>query len=218
MDRPDGRLLYQPQLLWADSMTTLQGTGYVIEHQNKYFGVTSLHFMNFDAGGLRSATWLDVASERPLATFRTSLGRPVRTTITLMRHIADDFLLLPLSKPPEGGYVLHLEVVDRYEVGTRLWFPNKSRETELGHVWMDAAIAEDAGTHLIVRIREPLTMESQSGSPLLNASTGKVVGMIYGGEIENGHTLLTLCPARSIVKHLNRRQQVTPLSTSIRRR
>lgn len=216
--KPDGRILYQPQLLWADSMSTLQGTGYVIEHQGKFFGVTSVHFMNFDAGGLRSATWLDVYSEQPLATFRTSLGRPARTAITLPAHAADDFVLLPLTKPPEEGAVLELESVDRYEIGTRVWFPNKNRENRLGHVWLDGTVTEDAGNYIVVRFREPVVLESQSGSPLLHASTGKVLGMIQGGREESGQTLLTLCPARSLVKFLGRRQPLLPLTTSIRRR
>ena len=216
--KPAGRILYQPQLLWSNSMSTVQGTGYVIRHGEKYFGVTSLHFLDFDAGGLRSATWLDVFNETPLATFRASLGKPIRASFTLPRHVADDFLLLPLTTLPEGGTALQLEQVERYSPGERLWFPNKNRDVEIGHEWIDATIIEDAGHLIKVRVRDPIVLQSQSGSPLLNASTGKVVGMIHGGNEEDGKIILTLCPARSLVKHLGRRQQLSPLMTSISRR
>ena len=216
--RPGGRILFQPQLLWSDSMSTLQGTGYVIQHAGKFFAVTSLHFMDFDAGGLRSATWLDVVNQTPLATLRASLGRPVRAAFTQPRHVADDFLLLPLSAEPEGTRALVLEQVERYSPGERLWFPNKTRESEFGHEWIDATVIEDAGHLIKVRLRDPVTLESQSGSPLLNAATGKVVGMVHSGTEEEGKVILTLCPARSIAKYLARRHTLSPLMTSISRR
>jgi hypothetical protein len=216
--RPSGKLLFQPQLLWSNSDTTLQGTGYIIEHRGKFFGVTSIHFLDFDAGGLRAATWLDVYSEMPLATFRASLGRPARTTISQPKHVADDFLLLPLTAVPEQSTALQLEQVERYSAGTRLWFPNKSRDVESGYEWIDATVLEDLGYLIKAKLRDPIVIQSQSGSPLLNADTGKVVGMVQGGEEENGKVTLTLCPARSLVKFLSRPQQTTALLTSIRRR
>lgn len=216
--KPQGRLLYQPQFLWADSMTTFQGTGYLIEHGGKFFGVTSIHFLNFDAGGLGSATWLEIHSGEPAATFRSSLGRPVRATITRPRDVADDFLLLPCRQPPEGSTPLQLENVERYAPGTRLWFPDKKHDAELGHQWIDATVAEDLGYLIKVRLREPVAIDSQSGSPILNAETGKVIGMIQGSVEENGKIILTLCPARSLLKHLGRRQEVVTLMTSISRR
>lgn len=216
--KPDGKILYQPQFLWANSMSTFQGTGYVINHGGKLYGVTSVHFLDFDAGGLRAATWLDVPTERPLATFRASLGRPARTAITRPRDVADDFVLLPCNAPPEEGLALQLEQVARYESGTRLWFPNKNRQVELGHEWIDAAVVEDLGHLIRVKLSASVVMNSQSGSPLLNAATGKVIGMVNGGEEERGAIILTLCPARAVLKHLGRRQELTSLMTSIRRR
>ena len=216
--KPEGKILFQPQLLWANSMTTFQGTGYLIEHGGKLFGVTSIHYLDFDAGGLGSATWLDVYSERPLATFRASLGRPARTTITRPRDVADDFLLLPCTKPPEEGTPLHLENVEHYASGTRLWFPNKTRDIDLGHQWIDATVVEDLGYLIKVQLRDPIAIESQSGSPVLSADTGKVIGMVQAGAEENGKVTLTLCPARSVLKFLGRRQQTYALMTSISRR
>jgi hypothetical protein len=216
--KPDGRILFQPQLLWANSETTLQGTGYLIEHKGKYFGVTSIHFLNFDVGGLRGATWLDVASESPVTTFRTSLGGPLRTSITRMRDAADDFLLLPIASQPEETTVLQLEQVAKYAPGTRLWFPNKNRDAAAGHTWIDATVVEDAGFWIQVRLAEKIILQSQSGSPVLNAETGKVIGMLQGAEDEHGRTMLYLCPARSLIKHLGRNLKPVSLMTSIRRR
>lgn len=216
--RPAGKILFQPQLLWSNSMTTLQGTGYLIEHAGKYFGVTAVNYLDFTAGGLGSATWLDVYSERPLATFRSSLGRPLRTTFTRPGDTADDFLLLPCNQPPEEGTALQIENVPRYEPGNRLWFPNKSREVEIGHDWIDATVVEDLGYLIKVRLQDPISLQTQSGSPVLNADTGKVIGMVHAGEELNGKLILTLCPARSLARHLSRRQATVSLLSSIARR
>jgi hypothetical protein len=216
--KPSGKFLFQPQLLWGNSECTVQGTGYIIVHDKKYFGVTSIHFLDFNAGGLQSATWLEIPSEVPVATFRSSLGRPLRSAITLPQHVADDFVLMPLRTMPEDYTALQLEQVERYSTDTRLWFPNKRLDLEAGYEWIDATVIEDAGHLIRVRLRESVTLQSQSGSPVFNAETGKVVGMVQGGTDENGRTVLTLCPARSLVKHLGRRQQIFSLTTSIRRR
>lgn len=218
MFRPAGRILFQPQLTWANSESTLQGTGYLIEHDGKIYGVTSIHFLNFDAGGLKAANWLDVYAETPVATFRVSYGRPARTAISLMRHAADDFLLLPGGALPANTTALKLESIARYEPGTRLWFPNKSREVEAGYTWIDATVVEDSGAWIEVRLGEKITIQSQSGSPVLNATTGRVIGMVQGAEEQNGRTMLYLCPARSLVKFLGRKQRLYPLTTSISRR
>ncbi len=215
--KPDGRILFQPQLQWGNSDTTFQGTGYLIEHNGRYFGVTSIHFLNFDAGGLQGATWLDVPTESPVATFRSSLGRPTRTAINRMRDVADDFLLLPCPQLPAATTPLQLEQVARYEPGTRLWFPNKSRDAASGHAWIDATVVEDAGYWIQVRLSDPITIQSQSGSPVLNAATGRVIGMLQGVEDQNGTTMLYLCPARSLLKHLARNPRPVSLTTSIRR-
>lgn len=216
--RPAGKILFQPQLLWSNSMTTLQGTGYLIEHGGKCFGVTAVNYLDFNAGGLGSATWLDVYSERPLATFRSSLGRPLRTTFTKPGDTVDDFLLLPCNHPPEEGTPLQLENVSRYEPGTRLWFPNKSREVEIGHEWIDGTVVEDLGYLIKVRLQDPVSFQTQSGSPVLNAETGKVIGMVHEGEEVNGKCVLTLCPSRSLTRHLGRRQPTVSLLSSIARR
>jgi len=167
---------------------------------------------------LRAATWLDVYSERPLATFRSSLGRPLRTAITQPRHVADDFLLLPCATPPDDTIPLQLEDVARYPVGARLWFPNKNREFQAGHEWIDATVLEDLGYLIRIRLRDRIALDSQGGSPVLNADTGKVIGLFHRGEDDNGKISVTLCPARSILKFMSRAPKPMSLLTSIDRR
>jgi hypothetical protein len=58
-EKPVGKFLFQPMLIWGTSEVTHQGTGYLMKYENKIFGVTSIHFLNFDAGGLFEAIWLD---------------------------------------------------------------------------------------------------------------------------------------------------------------
>jgi hypothetical protein len=53
---------------------------------------------------------------------------------------------------------------------------------------------------------------------VLNATTGRVIGMVQGAEEQHGRTMLYLCPARSLMKFLGRKQRLYPLTTSISRR
>jgi hypothetical protein len=125
LPKPDGRFLFQPQLVWGNSETTHQGTGYLINHGQHIYGVTSIHFLNFDAGGLRKAVWEDINTDEAVVEFSKSIGKPARTEIERYPDIQHDFLLMPLEKSIGNCTTLELESVHRYANKTKLWFPNK---------------------------------------------------------------------------------------------
>ena len=212
-EKPTLRFLFQPKLAYANSEQVLAGTGYLIKNGEDLFGATCVHFLDFDAGGLLEAHFLDIRTSRPMLTFHNSLGRPNRAEIKEQADIQHDFILLPAKELPVGCSALKLEALERYPRGTKLWFPNKSDEKRYGYVWLDAEVIEDDLHVIKVRFAMPPSLESRSGTPFLNPESGCVIGMLMGWD-DSG---VLVCPARSIVKWLQKPPQPVPLKESIKK-
>ncbi|SKB03534.1 hypothetical protein SAMN02745166_03835 [Prosthecobacter debontii] len=213
-EKPTGKFLFQPMLIWATSEVTHQGTGYLLKHENHAYGVTSIHFLDFDAGGLFEAIWLDVHSSKPIAGFRTSAGKPKTTSIQKFEDIQNDFLIMPLEKIPDGCVGIEIEKVAHYSKGHKLWFPNKAEEESIGYTWVEAEIVEDKGHMMTARLLSEVKLQGRSGSPFFSQETGKAIGMLMGGD-ENE---IYLCPTRGIVDSLESNPTPIPLMESITNR
>ena len=211
--RPEGRFLFQPMLIWGTSEVTQQGTGYLIQHEGKWFGVTSTHFLDFGKKGLFEAIWLDIPSDEPVIGFKKGLGKPERTEIERHTDIEHDFLLLPAEVPPAKAAGLQLDAEGNYAAGTKLWFPNKSTKAETGYEWVEGEIVKDEGYMIRVKLLSRVALRSQSGSPFLRQDNGRVVGMLMGSE---GKEIL-LCPSRSLLKRLKSGAAEVPLMEAIRK-
>lgn len=62
-----------------------------------------------------------------------------------------------------------------------------------------------------VRLLSPVTLQSQSGTPFINQATGRVAGMLMGGDKNE----LYLCPARGLLERLSQNMADIPLIESI---
>ena len=118
--RPNGAFLFQPELEWANGKTTRQGTGYLLRYGKRTFGVTSMHFMDFEAGGLKQATWFDLESDEATARFRNSLGRLGAKDLKTYSDLQHDLVVLPLNTHPSDVTLLEIEHVKKYPAGTLL--------------------------------------------------------------------------------------------------
>lgn len=212
-ERPSGRFLFQPMLIWATSEVTHQGTGYLIRSDERIFGVTSLHFMNFEAGGLFEAIWLDIRTSKPIVRFDRSLGQPAKTSIETYADIEHDFVLMPAEGLPPDCAALEIEVIQRYPKGAKLWFPNKSGASDIGYDWIEAEIVKDDGHMIRVRLLSKIALQSQSGSPFISQKSGRVVGMLMGGDEKE----IFLCPARSLARRLEAAPKEVTLMSGIKR-
>ena len=67
-----------------------------------------------------------------------------------------------------------------------------------------------------IKLDTLIELESQSGSPVFSRQNGKVVGMVFGGEVEDGECVLWLCPARNILRFLAGDRNPVPLMRSVR--
>lgn len=73
--KPEGPLVFQPKLNWANDNVTYQGTGFLVQTPGgEIAGITSAHYINFDGPALSSVTWLDIPGYDPLITFEYSLA------------------------------------------------------------------------------------------------------------------------------------------------
>ena len=75
VSKPEGPLVFQPKLNWANDKVTHQGTGFLVQTPaGEIAGITSAHYINFDGPALSSVTWLEIPGYDPLITFEYSLA------------------------------------------------------------------------------------------------------------------------------------------------
>ncbi|MBS0660155.1 MAG: hypothetical protein JSR82_18105 [Verrucomicrobia bacterium] len=210
--RPEGRFLFQPKLVWANGSVTYQGTGFLLRAGERYFGATSLHFMNFAAGGLLEAVWLDIVNESTVASFKDGFGLPAVSKFETEAEIEHDFLLMPMPALPKGTTALQLDETDSFAAGMELWFPDKTPTEKSGYRWIRAVVVADEGHVLRIRLLDPVKLQSQSGSPAIAKASGKVIGLLFRGSERE----LLLCPARSLTRRLSAPLPAVPLAESIK--
>lgn len=183
----DRATLFQPVLVWSDDSVTVQGTGFVVQHDGRSFGITSSHFI--------------APSPTPLA--RVALGSiPALEKLTTTPHAwgpmgpaagesADDFRDDYLVMPIEGVKLqsLELDLRDMPEVGEEIWFPDKSDEVDHGHVVREGRVTRATLGVVEVALDDPIELESQSGTPVLSARTNRVLGILGGADSEEGKRL-----------------------------
>ncbi|MEM7160662.1 MAG: hypothetical protein AAF799_47940 [Myxococcota bacterium] len=179
--------LFQPVLVWSDDSVTVQGTGFVVEHGGRSFAVTSSHFI--------------APSPTPLA--RVALGSiPKLDKLTTTPHawgpmgpalgehgddFRDDYLVMPIDAVDLQS--LELDSREVPQVGEDVWFPDKSDDVDYGHVVRTGRVTAATLGVVEVALDEPITLESQSGTPVLSARTNRVLGILGGADSEQGKRL-----------------------------
>ncbi len=68
-----------------------------------------------------------------------------------------------------------------------------------------------------VLFKPPFELQSQSGSPLISQSTGKVIGTLAGGGPARGGIAILIAPSRTILDAMNRATAPLPLQTVVGR-
>ena len=76
----------------------------------------------------------------------------------------------------------------------------------------------DAGSkYSEILFKPPFELQSQSGSPLISQSTGKVIGTLAGGGPTRGGISILIAPSRTILDAMNRATGPLPLQTVVGR-
>jgi hypothetical protein len=193
-------ILCQPRLQWGDGSTTHQGTGFFVRTPTgRIAAVSSAHFLDFDGAPLLSAAWLNLGTGDAVASFTTGWGAPKPNAYT--EDIRDDFWIMPVaaadaSKIEQDYEVLHFETRAQPDVGELVWFPDKDDEAELGYRRVAGHVAIAETGQIIVELDgdHGVTLRSQSGSPVVSQSSGRVIGTVYGGGRVGNSMMLRLAP------------------------
>lgn len=199
--------LVQPQFKWANQTCTHQGTGSFIQSPNGApIGLTSAHFINFSGPQLLTIEWLDMRTKKPIATSVSSWGMPGHEGDYSSLDLRSDYLLTVVEGPVDPQNLLELELAN-IEVGERIWFPNKNAKAPQGYDLIEGSVTEATGTYLLITLDRVVDLQSRSGSPILSQRTGKVIGILTGGNKKNNHSIIFLTPSSSIYKALLEAQQ-----------
>jgi iron-sulfur cluster assembly accessory protein len=199
--------------VWADGTTTLQGTGFFAAAPGgRVAAVTSSHFINKDGPRLLEARWLNVRSGNTAATFSSSWGIPGDGGRTEPQpDLRSDYLIFPAAKAPDRAALLEFDPRPKPAVGERVHFPNKDESADPGHKWVEGAVAEADEKFVTVLLDQKIHLQSQSGSPVISQSTGRVIGTLSRARHERDRTLLTLAPAGGMVAALAIQPRNLPL-------
>jgi hypothetical protein len=181
-------------------------------------GVTSAHFVEFDGPKLSEVVWTDIHSGEPRFRFSSSLGRPGRAgRLFQFTDLRTDYFILVSDAPITGVSVLELDPREHPAVGERVWFPNKDDSRPEGYVLLEGTVTAATAKYSEVLFKSAFQLQSQSGSPVISQSTGKVVGALSGGGPELGGTSILLAPSRAILDAMDRVTAPVPLERVVGR-
>jgi hypothetical protein len=203
---PDKPILFQPMFIWRTGAPTHQGTGFFAKAPDgRVAAITSSHFLDMHGPALLEARWLDIRTQAPVATFKLSWGPPgAGSTDTPTLDLRRDYLLLPVQDRVPGDQVLELDPRAQPEVRERIWFPNKDKTAPLGYRVVTGTVVAADLKSISVMLDQPITLASQSGSPIISQATGRVIGTLSRGGRERDRTLLILAPASALLEALTK--------------
>ncbi|MBY0526424.1 MAG: hypothetical protein K2R98_23725 [Gemmataceae bacterium] len=192
--------------VWQGADPTCQGTGFLAKAPNgKIAAVTSGHFLNRDGPRLTEARWLDVRTNEVAIRLTKSWGPPGGEGVTEpVVDLRGDYLLMPVDEKVADELVLELDTRKQPAVGERVWLPNKDSDAKLGYELVSGKVTEATEKYSTVELDRAIKLQSQSGSPFISQSTGKVIGTLSRAPGSEGKTVLVLAPARALVDALSR--------------
>lgn len=201
---PGKNIVFQPQFKWANHTCTQQGTGSFLKTPTgKVIGLTSAHFINFSGPKLLQVDWLDIRTKKTIATSVKSWGAPGCEGSYHPLDLRSDYMLMVIEGNICSESLLEIDHRNATEVGERIWFPNKNAEAFFGYDLIEGTITEVKNTHIIVLLDQSIDLQSRSGTPILSQTTGKVIGILTGGEdLKNTSTTLYLAPSPPIYRAL----------------
>jgi len=198
---PVGRLIFQPAFLRSDGEVTQQGTGFLARKlSGEVVGVTSAHFLDFDGPALEQAIWLDVVTQKPVARFEQSFGRPGYLPQLEPMDLRSDYLIVFSDSQTIDQPVLELDLRLKPEERERVWFPDKHDNAADGYLLVEGTVMRSGEQYCAVRLDRQITPQSQSGSPFISQKTGKVIGTWSCARPAKEHFYVFLTPASHLSK------------------
>lgn len=168
------QLLLQPQLVRQQGEPTFNGTAFFLTTGKHALVVSSAHFITekIDAFNFWSM------QGKPLFQSRYSLwGFDEQGTDGAIQDLTLDLMVTAVPRVPAGFQVLEADPRKYIPPGERVWLPNK-QESAAGHERVEGRIVEWDPGFVDVDLDRPIQFHSQSGSPVISVTSGKVVGVV----------------------------------------
>jgi hypothetical protein len=203
---PTKMVVYQPVFRWQDRPPSAQGTGFFAKAPNgKTVAVSSAHFLKRNGPPLLEAVWTSVITGERVAGTTKSWGSVGRAgTMNPEIDLRSDYLLMPVEDSVVPEEVLEFDLRSLPAVGERVWLPDKDPSAEIGHHNVAGTVTEATEKYLVVELDVVIKLQSQSGSPFLSQTTGKVLGTLSTADVSKQPAKIYLTPAAAIVQQLSK--------------
>lgn len=199
--QPSGRLIFQPALVKSGGEESQQGTGFLARKlSGEIVGITSAHFLDFGGPALEEVIWLDVVTQKPVARFDRSFGRPGYLPQLEPMDLRSDYLIVFSDTEVIEQPVLELDLRLKPDVRERVWFPDKHDNAAEGYLLVEGTVTRSEEQYCAVRLDRQITPQSQSGSPFISQKTGKVIGTWSCARPGRDHFYVYLTPASQLAK------------------
>lgn len=204
--KPAGNILFQPTLFYTTGTTSQNGTGFFARTASgRIAAVSSSHYLDFGGAPVRAVEWMNLNSGKAAARMTDVWGLPGKGN-----SYETDYWILPA--PDSVAPVLELDYRQSPPVGESVWFPNKPAKPGAPIEWIDGQVVDVKANCVVVRLKKPIKTQSQSGSPILSAVTGKVLGTFAGAS--KSEPLVMLAPIRCVVERATVSQGTVPLESA----
>lgn len=194
--QPQGRFLCQPVLHYKDQEPLTKGTMYFVHNrENRIAAVGSASNLNFSGTPLIKIDCLSIKDGSLITTLDKSWGQPGKPgSLKPTKVLSNDYFIAPVEKSLSPDMALELDDRACPDMNEKVWFPNKSNSSEFGYEWVDGVVEQRSTLSVQVRLAKQITLDSQSGSPVISATNGKVVGTMSFGVTTGDVTTIHLCP------------------------
>ncbi len=199
--RPMGKLLFQPYAYYEfKEPLASPGTGFFLRTADgRVAAVTAANVFRFDGPRLTGVHGLSIGDWTPIVTLQQSWGEPGSPSIEAPTwDMRNDYLIMPVDAvlPPDS--ILELDERTAPKDGEPIWFPYKMASEPRGYELRDGYVEETLPGHIRVKMNRPMTLESHNGSPIISATTGKVIGLIARSGKVRQESVFWLCRASSL--------------------
>jgi hypothetical protein len=211
-------LIFQPEFVWRRARTTRQGTGFFVRYQGQQFALSSSHYLFSEANdwplSMNAIDFFNQAEGKWLATSRQTIG-PIgaNLAVALGQGPTDDVAIYSLSSPAENVHEFALSAKETIPAATPIWMPVPDFEAGQGYRRITGKVRSATQQEITVVLDHPLTITSQSGSPVVDQSTAEVIGIFSSfSTTPKGELLVHLTPSTAILAALREERTDQPIA------
>lgn len=197
---PMGRFLFQPYEYYESKEPKADGTGFFVAATNgRIAAVMSANDLKFDETRLKGIRALSIGDWTPIDALGQSWGAPGSPSGDDPKaDRRNDCIIMPVNVKLPPDRVLLLDDRPAPAVGEPVWLPAKLESEPRGYELLDGFVQFVKPGYIRVKLKKPKTLRSHDGSPVISATTGKVIGVLSHSDKVQEESILWLCPASAV--------------------